>query len=372
MKEKGNRKITNLLKNGGLFLFLLILTFYLICRDSSPKEMAAAVARANISCILLAVCAMCLFLFCEGLNIARALRLFGYEAGQKKGVKYALVGFFFSAVTPSASGGQPMQLYYMSRDNIEVSHGTLALLFELLSFQTVTIGLGIAGYLYQSRLIGEAMGNLRLLLLLGISANAAVMGLLICALFSKKMMAKIVQLVVKLIRVFSREKAVLAEQKLSGQLEEYRESAVCLKQNKAIFFKTVATTMVQLLAMYSVPFLIYKSFGLSGYTAAQAIALQAVLYVSVSALPLPGALGVSESAFMMLFRTLFPQSLLSGAMVLSRGVSFYLFVLVSGLCASAFILIKKKEVNHGIHHSHCGRRQGYCSAAEAVSGKQRI
>ena len=120
-----------------------------------------------------------------------------------------------------------------------------------------------------------------------------------------------------------------------------------------IFAKTLTTTLVQIMAMYSVPFLVYKGFGLGDFNVLEVIALQAVLYVAVSALPLPGALGVSESAFMILFRTMFPAGILSSAMVLSRGISFYLFVLVTGLCVAGLVLIKKKGASYGLYHTNC-------------------
>ena len=62
--------------------------------------------------------------------------------------------------------------------------------------------------------------------------------------------------------------------------------------------------------------------------------MQAVLFISVSALPLPGAVGVSESGFMIIYKTLFPANILSSAMLISRGISFYLLILVSGLIIS--------------------------------------
>ena len=52
--------------------------------------------------------------------------------------------------------------------------------------------------------------------------------------------------------------------------------------------------------------------------------------LSVGALPLPGAVGVGEGGFLAVFRMLFPSQLLGGAMLLSRGISFYLFVLLTG------------------------------------------
>ena len=39
-------------------------------------------------------------------------------------LKVAFVGVFFSAITPSSTGGQPMQLYLMSKKNISVGFGS--------------------------------------------------------------------------------------------------------------------------------------------------------------------------------------------------------------------------------------------------------
>ena len=71
--------------------------------------------------------------------------------------------------------------------------------------------------------------------------------------------------------------------------------------------------------------------------------LQSILFISVSAIPLPGSVGSSESSFLTLFKTLFPVSTLSSAMLLSRGISFYLFVIISGIVV-LFIGIFKKNL----------------------------
>ena len=53
--------------------------------------------------------------------------------------------------------------------------------------------------------------------------------------------------------------------------------------------------------------------------------------LSVSSLPLPGAVGVTEGGFSVLFQGLFPSALLGCAMILSRLASFYVPLVVSGL-----------------------------------------
>ena len=62
-------------------------------------------------------------------------------------------------------------------------------------------------------------------------------------------------------------------------------------------------------------------------------------------------MGASEGAFMLMFKSLFPTSILGSAMLISRGLSFYLFVIVTGL----FILLNiiydklcKKNKSNGV------------------------
>ena len=131
------------LKNGGLFLALVCLTFYVIGKDLNLVQLRAALSSANSIWMVAAVLASAVFLCCEGTNIARLLRGFGCNCRLYQGIRYALTGFFFSSVTPSASGGQPMQLYAMHKDHVAISRGTLALLGELLSFQVVTVMLAM-------------------------------------------------------------------------------------------------------------------------------------------------------------------------------------------------------------------------------------
>ena len=55
--------------------------------------------------------------------------------------------------------------------------------------------------------------------------------------------------------------------------------------------------------------------------------MQAILFTTVAAIPVPGSIGVSETLFMKLFGIAFGKTLLSGAMLLFRFVSFYIFII---------------------------------------------
>lgn len=50
---------------------------------------------------------------------------------------FAFVGFYFSSITPSSSGGQPAQMFYMSKAKINLSYSSLNLLIITVVYQIV-------------------------------------------------------------------------------------------------------------------------------------------------------------------------------------------------------------------------------------------
>lgn len=124
---------------GGLFLALLGLTFYILLSDQDPGKLWTALGQAEWSWLAVGAACMMLFFCCEAKNIQTGLGLFGSPAPYASCLLYAITGFFFSSVTPSASGGQPMQLYAMYRDGHAPAPGALALLTDFFSFQLAAV-----------------------------------------------------------------------------------------------------------------------------------------------------------------------------------------------------------------------------------------
>ena len=238
-----------------------------------------------------------------------------------------------------------MQLYFMHGDEVPVSHGTLALLFELMSFEIIATVFSVTGYITQRRLLMETMGRGRFVLLIGIVVSILIVAFLCMAIFSRRAISVICAFGVSIVRHFSKEKADVLEVKADLMVQEYRSSAVYFKENKGLLVKSLITTAVQLIAMFSVPYFVYMGFGLDSYSAFQIISLQSILYVAVAFLPLPGAVGVSEGAFIIAFRLMYPKNLLGPAMVLTRCLNFYICVIITGIAVCCFMyrLMKKKD-----------------------------
>ena len=283
---------------------------------------------------------MCIYIMGETINIGRILKELGEKSSFIRNIRYTLIGFFFSAITPAASGGQPMEIYYMHKDNIKVAHSTLALLLHLCSFQIVSLTFGILSAIIHFDVLKS---GLIYLFILGIALNMSALALLIIGIFSKRLSAALVRGFVKLLKFFRIKKIEEKQEKLERELASYQESAVYIKNHKLLMVKTLITTLIQMLVYYSIPYWVYLAFGYSTEKIWTLLTLQAVLYATVSGIPLPGSVGASEGGFIGIFRNVFPQSMINSAMILNRGISFYLFVLISAVVVIYSTLKDKKE-----------------------------
>ena len=293
-------------------------------KDQDVSQIFSVAAKVKKQYILFAVLAMSIYILGEAVNITRILKELGEKSKFISNIRYTLIGFFFSAITPAASGGQPMEIYYMHKDDISVANSTLALLMQLCSLQIVTITVGIISAVIHFDVLKS---GLIYLLILGIFLNSSALMLLVIAIFSKRLSEGLIKFVVKLLKFFRIPNVEKKQEKLEKELESYQTSAKYIKEHKILMLKTVLTTVVQMIAYYSVPYWIYLAFGLTEHNIFEILTLQAVLYATVSGIPSPGSVGVSEGGFLGIFRNAFPETIISSAMLLTRGANFYLFII---------------------------------------------
>lgn len=333
-------KTKKIFKNLILFILLIGLTFYIVLKDQNMSEMYEVLLTVKFRYVLIAIICMCLYFILEALNMGRTLKVLNEESNIFKNIKYALIGFFFSSITPAASGGQPMQIYYMYKDKISVANSTLALLINLCSFQIITLSLAFVSVFINANYMNA---GLIWFFVIGVTLNSMALILLLIGIFSKRLSAVLIKFAVKILKLFKIKNIESKQEKLENELNKYQGSAKYIKEHKFLIIRTLLTTLIQILIYYSIPYWIYCSFGLNEYNIFEIITLQSVLYATVSGIPSPGAVGVTEGGFMSLFKSIFPPTIISSAMLLNRGVSFYLCVLITGIIVIVTTLRTKKE-----------------------------
>lgn len=321
-----------------LFPALVLVTFWLLLRGQDLGQLRAVLVRADPRWLCAGVAAMAVYFGLEGRNLRAALAVFGVDAPYRDCLSYAFTGFFFSSVTPSATGGQPMQLLAMHRRGIDPAPGALALLTEFFSFQIVAVLYGAVGLLLVWGRLGPLPAGLWLFFLLGILLDLTILLALALAVSSPGLAPALWRRLRPLVRRLLPRRCDRIEDWGRAQWRDLRRCVSCYRGHGRRLASLLVTDVLRFTAYHSVPFWVALALGADGAALVPMLAVQAVLFVSVASLPLPGAVGASEGGFLLLYTAFFPQELLSGAMLLSRGVSFYLFLLIGALVTGAAFL----------------------------------
>lgn len=313
-------------------LFLVVLSGAALCviqKELKGQDIVGTLKSANIWWVLAAVIFTALYFITDAMNIGRCLRLVGYKMSYGKLLKYSFAGFFFSSITPSSTGGQPGQLYFMAKDKIKVSSGAFSLLCALLSFQIISVFWGIVGAIFAPHGFWEMTGKYAYIFPVGFTLNLGIILMLFCVLFSRKMTAFFARIALKL----PGKKPSKSGDKFKTlrSLASYRQASKLMKKNKSVFVKMLINSFVQITIFFSIPFLCAKALGATDMTWFQGICTQGALFLSVSSLPLPGAAGVTEYGYALFFDGLIPTTILGSTLLLSRFCNFILPLVESGL-----------------------------------------
>ena len=328
----------------GMILALMALTGYLLLKDLSLKTLTGILVQVRPGWLVLGLGLMLTFVGCEAMCSRLILGRLGHRANYRRCLGYSFVGFYVSSITPSSTGGQPAQVYYMSKDNIPAAHGALNMMLIAVCYQVTVVGYALVVVLSHFSLVANLGNGLMLLLLYGALVNGALTAGMLCLMFlpnaARKLTGGVLRLLVR-VRLVRNEAA--AREKLERQLAEYRRGAECVKANPGLVPVLLGLTFLQLTALFAVPVMVYYAFGLTGSSAVSIICTQALVTLAVSNLPLPGAVGASEGGFVTAMALFFGPTLVTPAVLVSRGISFYSFLLVSGAITLAVHLRSRQK-----------------------------
>ena len=314
-----------------LFAVLALLVCFVILKGADMESVWNAMKSAKPQWMAAGLILAAVFNIAEAINLRSVLNSFGYQVSFRQGMKYAYTGYFFSSITPSATGGQPVQLYVMNKDNIHVAHGTMALLTELTSFQ-------IAAFLMENVatfwiLTGRIRLNKMMLALaaLGYLMNLIFIAALVVIMLSEGLKKKIVNgirfLIMKL--PFGNKKRLGA--KMDEIVRDFEDCKLFFKRDPVLALKVTTVSLIQIICWFSVPWAVYHAMGESGSSYGSMFLHQIILYMTTALLPFPGAEGISEFSFVKLFAGIFTSVPVAAAVLVNRGISFYFLLILSGI-----------------------------------------
>lgn len=330
-----------------VFLFAVFaLTVYGVFHGEDLGEMLKALKRADVRWLIPGVFLVMFFIWGESIIVWYMMRSFHIYLKKRICFLFSSVGFFFSCITPSATGGQPMQVYYMNKEKIPVPVAAVVLMIVTITYKLVLVvtGLGIVvfGQGFLHRYLEEILPVFYLGLLLNVFCVSFMTVLVFHPVLAEGILLKGMEWMERLHLLKRRETRRI---KLQNSMQVYRETAAYLKEHRKVIVSVIVITFVQRFALFAVTYMVYLAFGLSGTDRKDVVLLQAVISVSVDMLPLPGGMGISESLFLKIFVPVF-ASLTLPAMVLSRGLGYYSQLLISALftiVAQIYYMLKEQK-----------------------------
>lgn len=335
-KRKG---VLNALFLGAVFL----ITIYCVFRGQDMGEMLSYIQSADIRYWLLAVVCVVLFIGSESVIIYYMMHTIKQKVRLLHCFLYSFVGFFFSCITPSATGGQPAQIHYMRKDKIPIPVSTLVLMIVTITYKLVLVVCGIAVFVIRPAEIMRYLQPVAGWCYLGLALNVFCVGFMMLLVFhptmAKEMLLALIRWLGRLHLIKRREHYL---EKVSHAMEQYQDVATYFAAHKLVVWNVFVITLAQRLLLFFVTYLVYRSFGLQGHGMVTIIALQGMISVAVDMLPLPGGMGISEKLFLSIFAPIFGSITLPG-MVVSRGLSYYTELIISALLTIAAHLTIGRE-----------------------------
>ena len=315
--------------NGVFLAVVFALTIYGVFHGEDLSSMIDAIHRADKRWLIPGIALVAFFIWGESIIIWYMMRSSGIQLKKRTCFLFSSVGFFFSCITPSASGGQPMQIYYMKKEKISIPVSTVILMIVTITYKLVLVVIGIGIAIFGRGFLHKYLEGILPVFYLGLALNIFCVTFMTILVFhpllAKAIMVKGMKLLERLHLVKKKDGRL---KKLEDSMDTYRNTAAYLKNNPFVIVKVIGITFIQRMALFAVTWFVYQAFGLHGTGFWEILFLQAVISVSVDMLPLPGGMGISETLFLNIFSPVFGGLLLPG-MVLSRGLGYYGELLIS-------------------------------------------
>lgn len=316
-------------------IVLAVLTFWAVMAQNgniSAAEVWASLLQADQRWIFVAFLGAIGFIWFEGYAVILMLDHIGYKRSKRRGFLYGAADVYFSAITPSASGGQPAQAFLMANDGVPMSMVTAVLLMNLIMYTVAVLVCALVFIPMHWQMFLEFSIAGRLLILVGSLTLISLAIFFYLLLRRPKLLFSIVGKVLGLLKKLHLVKRVEDKmEKLKKAEEEYHGAVILMsgswKMITAVFLCNVGQRLSQLMVTVAV----YMGLGGIASKIPALLGVQCLVVLGSNSMPVPGGMGVTDYLMLTGYTSLFGKDMAVHLEMLSRGFSFYVCIFVSAL-----------------------------------------
>ncbi len=276
----------------------------------------------------------------EGLVLTVFTKLYKKKYKLYQGALNGMIGSFFSAITPFASGGQFAQVFTFSKQGVRPSDSSSILVMLFIVSQTVIVFYGTLAMIFGFQ---TTVGNMQDINLFGWTFSPVVLSIIgfimnINALFwlfvlsySRRLhhfiLNTLINLGAKLHIVKNPERK---RTELAAQIATFRIELKRLMKNWQVLVITFVLEFGKFTLIHIMPYLAGLALNSSiNGTVLDVIWADSYLSMITCFIPIPGGSGGAEVGFTLLFSKIFEsEAIVSAANLLTRSISFYVTLIV--------------------------------------------
>lgn len=331
------------IKNIFNYLILFIITglvLYFSLKDNF-YTIINTIFSMKISYLLVALIFYFLYLILKSVVFTDIAKTFNKKYTFKQSFRTCIETNFFHAITPFSSGGQPYEIYRLTKDNVSAMDAANVSIQSFIIYQIVLVLLGVSAIIY-NHFTGVFAQNsiLKDLVTLGFSVNFLVIVFLFIITYTKRLKKIILEFIIKFlskIKIIKNEEKI--NDKLTKYLNEFDAGAKLLLKDKKRFIKLFTIQFFSLISYYLTPLFIIFALNITSVNMIEAIVTTAYVMIIGSFVPIPGGTGGIEYGFMAFYGTFIKGSSLNAIMLVWRFLTYY-FGMILGITV---LSLRKKD-----------------------------
>lgn len=267
-----------------------------------------------------------------GVNLTLMVRHILPKYSFKSGVINAFVGGFVSGITPSSTGGQLAQINTFTKQGVRTSQavGLVWMDFYLYTLTIVLVGctmfvLNIDVFQNQSIVV---------LFALGLGIKVIIIAFLSLMVVNQTLSEKLTQWILNGI---SKQSWIKRRHQFKNQwgssLHRFHDAIGEIQTRRGSIVLLLSLNVLRLIVFFSTPYVIGRVIGLDLVWAdlAHVLTLSTFIMIANTFIPLPGASGVTEGVYVLVYSSLLGREFAASTMILWRFATFHVVVLTGAV-----------------------------------------
>ena len=322
------KKILNFILIFGTLGIVLLIGF----NGVNLSDTLDAFRRSAPEWIAVCILSYLLYVFFDGLCVWAYLHYQGCHISIPYALFVSIEGSYYCGITPGSSGGQPMQVYYLSKRNVPIGLSTSALVVKQFCFQFMLFLFDIVLWCSHQDFVTVTLGGNRWIFLTGFFYNTFVVALLLLMAVNKRIVHALIKVCIKIgTKLHIVKDPESSRVKWEDVMETYHSSIQHLTHHPSQLLLQMVIIFAEMFVYLVIPYCVFSALH-TGLHFDEVLTMSSLLFTSAGYTPLPGASGAQEGFFSLFFSPMSPSAgVIFPALLLWRFFTYYITLIAGGI-----------------------------------------